>query len=408
MASSDRVLQVMEQLSRQNPFSGVPDLIDPLRPDEKNIPSHLSSAERLPYIQQQINLLCYNRLPQTFFNLEKHRPLRSILMTGKETLQEALPIRCLEATFVALYLTQGLKDVMRIPLSFRTQVKRTRYSHIVLVVHLRNPTPLYGTLGLSRKRTLMYKPLTFSTLFDLILDYKQAYQRLGHRMLDVKLGLAVPHRTDFAHAICWRFVALRFERFHDKADKAASGRASHDLGFSPSRDHEAGQEQGDSDTRRQSTPDAEDPANQLFDSIVDESPRSSCSTASSTGHQAILEGVAAPIEAFHERSPSSETFGPVRQISIEEDRVLYQSLADFLQKYSHLLPTMSTQYCKPHHRDLTGVNNKVFFSNLEELDEPKSENQRRIECIQKQRSPLDLGLIKAASRPKPPKEKGKK
>ncbi|PWU96289.1 hypothetical protein C4B63_19g203 [Trypanosoma cruzi] len=42
-------------------------------------------------------MLSYNFLPQTFFCLEKHRSLDSIMLTSKEILAEALPIRCLEA-----------------------------------------------------------------------------------------------------------------------------------------------------------------------------------------------------------------------------------------------------------------------------------------------------------------------
>ena len=53
----------------------------------------------------------YNFVPHTFFNTNKHRPLVRIMDTCKEIIKESLPIRCLEAAFLAIYLTQELTEV---------------------------------------------------------------------------------------------------------------------------------------------------------------------------------------------------------------------------------------------------------------------------------------------------------
>ena len=47
--------------------------------------------------------------------------------------KECLPIRCLEASFLAVYITQELREVDRIPLSFKTEFRGE--IHRCLVVH---------------------------------------------------------------------------------------------------------------------------------------------------------------------------------------------------------------------------------------------------------------------------------
>jgi len=42
---------------------------------------------------------------------------------------------------------------------------------------------------LSRRDTLDYKPLKFSSLGALIEDYKAAYEEIGHRLVKVVIGL---------------------------------------------------------------------------------------------------------------------------------------------------------------------------------------------------------------------------
>ena len=73
---------------------------------------HRSNVKTLNFAQQIIGQLQYHFLPsKPFFNLRKNRPIKSILSTGKEIIAESLPIRCLEATFVAMYLTQHLASM---------------------------------------------------------------------------------------------------------------------------------------------------------------------------------------------------------------------------------------------------------------------------------------------------------
>lgn len=340
---ADRVLSTVELLSRSNPFSGAVDLPDPPRPDEKMIPRNLPSAEQLPYIQKQLDILTYNHLSHTFFNLEKTRSLQSILITGKETLTEALPIRCLEATFTGLYLTQDLKDVDRIPLSFRSRVKGAHYQHIVLALHVQQPTSLYGALGLSRKHTLMYKPLIYRTLYHLVMDYKGEYERLGHELLDIKLGLAVTHEQHWHHPPCWRFVALRLSQY--LSESAANKLPS-----------------PDSSARTQN------------DGPLDVSE--------------VLQNEPICTEEII-RTPLSSPSGAAP----------INPLAQFLAKFCRLLPVMSEQYCRTLPMvDHTNRNAKLCFLSLEEAErDAKDENERRIAAIVKMQSPLSSDARMAAA-----------
>ncbi|RNF14820.1 vasohibin-1 [Trypanosoma conorhini] len=209
MTSLNKVRAVVEQLAVINPYTNAKSLPEVPRPEECSIPRQLPSLQQLPYVQNVLNTLSYNFLPQTFFCLEKRRSLDSILVTSKEILAEALPIRCLEATFVGLYLTHGMKDVDRIPLSFKSRAKGRKYHHIVLVIRCDG---FYGALGLSRKSTLMHKPVVYRSLFDLVMEYKRQYEAIGHQLLDFKLGLCVSHEMRSRKAPCWRYIAVSFTK----------------------------------------------------------------------------------------------------------------------------------------------------------------------------------------------------
>jgi len=45
-----------------------------------------------------------------------------ILETAREITRLSLPIKCVEAVFLAAYLTQGQRELERVPLSFKSSV----------------------------------------------------------------------------------------------------------------------------------------------------------------------------------------------------------------------------------------------------------------------------------------------
>ena len=81
-----------------------------------------------------------------------------LMEIAKEMIQESLPIKCLEAVILSLYLTSPMLSTQRIAVGFKSRFDGMYFRHVVLVVQHGG---LYGALGLSRRKDLMYKPLVF-------------------------------------------------------------------------------------------------------------------------------------------------------------------------------------------------------------------------------------------------------
>ncbi|RHY34289.1 hypothetical protein DYB32_001045 [Aphanomyces invadans] len=94
-------------------------------------------------IQAYMNALEYNYTGKLYFDVSKNRSHKSIYGTAKDIIHDALPIQCLEAVFVAAYLTAGGPEyegatfnhqIDRIPISFKTLAGGTIFRHIVLAI----------------------------------------------------------------------------------------------------------------------------------------------------------------------------------------------------------------------------------------------------------------------------------
>ena len=120
---------------------------------------------RLRGIQQYIKSLEYNHTGTSYYKLRRDRGLQHVILTAKEIVREALPIQCVEAVFVATHLTTGMADLLRIPISFKSTADGNTYRHIVLAVRYGDK---WGALGISRRDSLMWKDLQFSSLAELI------------------------------------------------------------------------------------------------------------------------------------------------------------------------------------------------------------------------------------------------
>ncbi len=81
-----------------------------------------------------------------------------LMDNAREMISECLPIKCLEAVVLSLYLTSSLLQANRFCISFKTRFKGHIYRHVVLGLHHK---ALYGALGMSRREDLMYKPLIY-------------------------------------------------------------------------------------------------------------------------------------------------------------------------------------------------------------------------------------------------------
>ncbi len=150
--------------------------------------------------------------------LLQDRPFSRIMETARDCLKEALPIKCIEAVFLGTLLTAGWEGIQRLPLRFKSSVKSSGkddddddgkkedgsakrggegatvkgggaevHRHIVLVIH-QPAMQLWGALGISRREELMFKDLTFTSLSELVADYKAGYEKWGHELLKARIG----------------------------------------------------------------------------------------------------------------------------------------------------------------------------------------------------------------------------
>ncbi|XP_040333732.1 tubulinyl-Tyr carboxypeptidase 1 isoform X3 [Herpailurus yagouaroundi] len=166
--------------------------------------------ERLEAVQRYIRELHrYNHTGTQFFEIKKSRPLTGLMDLAKEMTKEALPIKCLEAVILGIYLTNSMPTLERFPISFKTYFSGNYFRHIVLGVNFGGR---YGALGMSRREDLMYKPPAFRTLSELVLDYEAAYGRCWHVLKKVKLGQCVSHDPHSVEQIEWKHSVLDVDR----------------------------------------------------------------------------------------------------------------------------------------------------------------------------------------------------
>uniref|UniRef100_A0A8C5QD68 Vasohibin 1 n=1 Tax=Leptobrachium leishanense TaxID=445787 RepID=A0A8C5QD68_9ANUR len=169
------------------------------------LPASATIPERIEAIQRYIRELQYNHTGTQFFEIKKTRPLTGLMDLAKEMTKEALPIKCLEAVILAIYLTNNISGLERFPISFKTQFSGGCFRHIVLGLHWGGR---FGAIGMSRREDLMYKPFRHRTLSDLLMDFQEAYGRCWHTLRKVKIGHYVSHDPHSVEQIDWKHSVL--------------------------------------------------------------------------------------------------------------------------------------------------------------------------------------------------------
>ncbi|XP_071324178.1 tubulinyl-Tyr carboxypeptidase 2 isoform X3 [Trachinotus anak] len=169
----------------------------------------MSVPDWLVAIQNYMKALQYNHTGTQFFEIKKSRPLCGLMETAREMIRESLPIKCLEAVILGIYLTNGLTSLERFPISFKTQFSGHCFHHVVLGVYCNGR---YGSLGMSRRQDLMDKPLTHRTLGELVAEFESSYKRYQHTLKKVKIGLYVPHDPHVFQPIEWKHLVLNAAR----------------------------------------------------------------------------------------------------------------------------------------------------------------------------------------------------
>ena len=163
---------------------------------------HTARLPRRRYIEK----LSYNFTGVNYFDIRKNRPMTRILETARDITRQALPIKCVEAVFLATYLTQGLRELERIPVSFKSQVDGNVYKHIILAVKHNSK---WGAVGLSRRRELYFKEMVYDSLAELFYEFKRSYERVFHTLKRVKVGLPMTHDALAGEPVCWSYLTTR-------------------------------------------------------------------------------------------------------------------------------------------------------------------------------------------------------
>ncbi|CAI9729607.1 tubulinyl-Tyr carboxypeptidase 1-like [Octopus vulgaris] len=172
------------------------------------IHSNMSVYQKIIEIQKYIEALEYNYTGTQFFHIQKSKPLCFLMETAKEIMKECLPIKCLEAVILAVYMTNGIPTLERFSIGFKTVFKTVEYRHVVLGIYYKGS---YGALGMSRREKLMYKPLVYSSLHELILNYQMSYKDYGHKMLKLHIGLPITHNPTSCRSIVWKGIVINMQ-----------------------------------------------------------------------------------------------------------------------------------------------------------------------------------------------------
>ena len=166
---------------------------------------HDDTFSRIRHIQETLQSFVYNPNGATY-DVNKKRPLSELLDTGKLIgSHPTKPIQCVEGAFVALHMSQQYTGIHRFSLSFQSldEASVVRH-HLVLGVYGGDK---YGAFGISRCPALMNKPMQFDTLADLLADFKQSYEGVGHKVQMITIGRPVAHDTT-AEQVVWNYLRV--------------------------------------------------------------------------------------------------------------------------------------------------------------------------------------------------------
>ncbi|KAF0715401.1 hypothetical protein AaE_011341 [Aphanomyces astaci] len=144
-------------------------------------------------IQTYMNALEYNYTGKMYFDVSKNRSHKSIYGTAKDIIHDALPIQCLEAVFLAAYLTAGGPEyegatfnhqIDRIPISFKTSSGGTTFRHIVLAIK-------------------------HQSLSDLVGNFVEQYTAVCHDVIKVYVGFPFSHDIHSTERVEWRVLNIK-------------------------------------------------------------------------------------------------------------------------------------------------------------------------------------------------------
>lgn len=169
-------------------------------------------------IQNYISSFQYNYLGKSFFKkyMRKNRGMSHLQEVANKIMRQSFPIQCVEGVFLAVVLTNTISNthILRLPVTFKSTMNGEQHSHVVLAIRhktIRNGSSsvLWGSLGMSRISTLMYKDATYNSLFGLLQEFLKSYSNCWHEVKEISLGLPFPHDLSDKKRLAWNAVTLQ-------------------------------------------------------------------------------------------------------------------------------------------------------------------------------------------------------
>jgi len=186
----------------------------------------MAIATRLEQIQSYMSSLKYNHTGTQFFEIKKARPISGLMECAKDMIKEALPIKCLEALVLGVYLTNDIHGLVRFNISFKTLFEGGVFRHVVLGVYHNGK---YGALGMSRRKDLMYKSLKYESLSFLVKNFLSCYSKYGHLVRKLKIGNKITKDPHSFEPIPWKGISLELGKLKDSDVFKELERHSRDL-----------------------------------------------------------------------------------------------------------------------------------------------------------------------------------
>lgn len=148
----------------------------PQRPHLPDVGKNLvSDTTKVQQIQAYIEEFEYNYSGKPFLKLNKNGGAKHLQTAAQELIRLSLPIQCVEAVFIGCWLSKDMLLADRVPLSFKSRFRGNIHRHIVLAVRCQGK---WGAIGISRRPNLMYKPVQYDSLVQMIQDYEASYVSL--------------------------------------------------------------------------------------------------------------------------------------------------------------------------------------------------------------------------------------
>jgi hypothetical protein len=93
--------------------------------------------EYLARVQQYLRRLSYNHTGTQFFETKPNSSILTLMETAKAMIREAIPIKCMEAVVLCIYLTNGVPGLGRFTINFKSELPpQQRTGGAVLLRHL--------------------------------------------------------------------------------------------------------------------------------------------------------------------------------------------------------------------------------------------------------------------------------